>query len=163
MKTFRIDHPSDPTGKYLVHYSAEGPEALNVYSGNVRTGADGKAWVQLPSYFGDINIDPRYQLTVVDDTEGSGFVQVKVARKIRDNRFMIMTSSPNVEVSWEVKARRNDLYARKYGMPVELQKPAAEQGTLQIPSLYNQPVSTGLFAGSKIRADKRALRSQNRP
>src|SRR5207247_8062990 len=32
-KSFRIDHPFDPLNKYLLHYSAEGPEPLNIYSG----------------------------------------------------------------------------------------------------------------------------------
>lgn len=138
-KSFRIDHPSDPQNKYLLHYSAEGPEPENIYNGTVTTDSKGVAWVQLPAYFKDINKDPRYQLTVVDDTAGPGFVQVKVARKIQGNRFMIMTSAPNIEVSWEVKAVRNDLWMRKNGAPVEVEKEGLEKGTYQQPELYDQP------------------------
>ena len=32
VKAFRIDHPLDPENKYLLHYCAEGPEPLNVYT-----------------------------------------------------------------------------------------------------------------------------------
>lgn len=133
-KSFRIDHPLDPANKYLFHYCAEGPEPLNIYGGTVTTGDDGTAWVELPAYFGEINRDPRYQLTVVD--EGDDFVQAKVSRRIADNRFQIRTSRPKVEVSWEVKAARNDRFVRAYGAPVEVEKSADERGTYQHPELY---------------------------
>ena len=42
-KAFLIDHPLDPANKYLYHYCIESNEVLNVYSGNVSTGADGMA------------------------------------------------------------------------------------------------------------------------
>ncbi|MEQ1933244.1 MAG: hypothetical protein ABL962_05120, partial [Fimbriimonadaceae bacterium] len=127
-KTFRIDHPFDPENRYLIHYSAEGPEPQNIYNGVIKTDSNGKAWVTLPDYFEEINKDPRYQLTVVDDSEGPGFVQVKVAKRIKSNRFLIMTSAPNIEVSWEVKAVRNDRWVRKYGAKVEVEKPQPEKG-----------------------------------
>ncbi len=143
-KSFRIDHPLDPKNKYLLHYSSEGPEPLNVYSGNVTTDAKGAAWVQLPDYFEEINKEPRYQLTVIDDSAGPSFVQVKVARKVRDNRFMIMTSAPNIEVSWRVECVRNDLWVQKYGAPVEPDKHGHERGKYQHPELYGQPESMGV-------------------
>ncbi len=143
-KAFRIDHPFDPENKYLNHYCSEGPEPKNVYDGVATTDAQGKAWVQLPDYFAEINKDPRYHLTVVDDSEGPGFVQVKVAKKIRNNRFMIMTSAPNIEVSWEVKGVRNDLWVRKYGAPVEVDKEGVEKSKYQHPELYGKPKEMGM-------------------
>lgn len=145
-KSFRIDHPSDPLNRYLLHYSAEGPEPQNIYNGTVTTDANGEAWIELPSYYADINKEPRYQLTVVDDTAGPGFVQVKVARKIKGNRFMIMTSAPNIEVCWEVKAVRNDAFVQKYGAPVEVEKDEREKGTYQHPELYGAPKEMGVMA-----------------
>src|SRR6185369_2591920 len=59
-KSFRMDHPSDPENKYLLHYCAEGPEPLNLYTGTVTTDAKGEAWVQLPAYCEAINKDFRY-------------------------------------------------------------------------------------------------------
>jgi len=143
-KSFRIDHPFDPENKYLLHYSAEGPEPLNVYTGNIVTDARGEAWVQLPDYFAEINKEFRYTLTVVDDTDSDRFVMAKIARKIRENRFKIRTSAPNVEVTWRVEGVRNDLWVRKYGAPVVQEKEGLERGTYQHPELYGKPKERGL-------------------
>jgi hypothetical protein len=143
-KSFRIDHPFDPENMYLLHYCHEGPEPQNVYNGNVITDAQGYATITLPDYFEEINKDPRYTLTVVDDGERQDFVLVKVVRKIRNNQFTIRTSAPFVEVSWEVKAVRNDLWVRKYGAPVEVQKGELERGKYQHPELYGLDPDMGV-------------------
>ena len=57
---------------------------------------------------------------------------------------MIRTSAPNVEVFWEVKAVRNDLYVQKYGAPVEQEKQGIEKGTYQHPELYDAPPTMGI-------------------
>jgi hypothetical protein len=143
-KSFRIDHPFNPENEYLLHYSTEMPEPQNAYNGSVTTDSNGEAWVQLPDYFGAINKDFEYQLTVVDDTDSDQFVMAKVAREIRENKFKIRTSQPRVRVSWEVKAKRNDLYVRKYGAPVEVQKNEFERGKYQHPELYGKPKEMAL-------------------
>jgi hypothetical protein len=143
-KSFRIDHPQDPANKYLLHYSSEGPEPLNVYTGNVITDATGSGWVQLPSYFEDINRDFRYTLTVVDDSDSDVFVQAKIAREIRNNRFKIRTNAPHVKVTWRVEAIRNDLWMQQHGAPVELEKEGRERGTYHQPELYGAPPEMGL-------------------
>jgi hypothetical protein len=148
-KSFRIDHPQDPENRYLLHYSAEGPEPLNVYSGNITTDAQGIAWVTLPGWFEEINRDFRYLLTVVDDGDVNDFVQAKVVQKIRGNRFSIKTSRPHVEVSWEVKGVRNDRWMRAHGAPVEVEKLGAERGTYQHPELYGKPKEMGLDYGAR--------------
>ncbi len=148
-KSFRIDHPSDPENKYLLHYSSEGPQPLNVYTGNVVTDALGEAWVQLPDYFGDINKEFRYTLTVVDDSDSDTFVIAKVARKIRENRFKIRTNAPRVEVTWRVEGVRNDLWVQKHGAPVEVVKDGKERGTYQHPDLYGMPEERGTFFQSE--------------
>ena len=143
-KSFRIDHPFDPENKYLLHYATESPEPMNFYSGVIVTDSRGSAWVQLPDYFGEINKDFRYTLTVVDDTDSDVFVQAQVAREIRDNQFKIRTSAPGVKVSWRVDAVRNDRWVRKYGAPVEIEKQAPERGKYQHPELYGQPPEKGI-------------------
>lgn len=143
-KSFRIDHPHDPLNKYLLHYCAEGPEPRNVYQGTVTTDGKGVAWVELPSYYQEINRDPQYQLTVVEDKASTSFVQVKVARKIKGNQFMIMSSAPNVEVSWRIDAIRNDRFVQKHGAPVEEAKEGVEKGKYQDSSLYGAPPEMGM-------------------
>ncbi|HMS57187.1 MAG TPA: hypothetical protein PKA27_17520, partial [Fimbriimonadaceae bacterium] len=136
-KTFRIDHPQDPLNKYLLHYSAEGPEPQNIYNGTITTDEQGQAWVELPSYYNDINRDPRIQLTV--DDESDEFVMVKAVGGVKGNGFRIRTSRGNIKVYWEVKAVRNDAYVQKYGAPVEVNKKEGEKGKYQHPDLYGAP------------------------
>lgn len=141
-KSFVIDHPLDPENKYLLHYCAEGPVPQNVYNGVVTTDAGGEAWVTLPDYFGEINKDFRYTLTVIDDDD---FALARVSRQIKDNRFAIKTSRGNVTVSWEVKGTRNDRYVRANGAPVEVAKPEAVRGTYLQPEVFGMQGSKGQF------------------
>ncbi len=143
-KPFRIDHPFDPENRYLLHYAAESPMPQNFYVGNVVTDSKGYAWVELPDYFAEINVNFKYQLTVVDDADSAGFVMAKVSKKIRDGRFQIRTSSPNVEVSWEVKADRNDLYVQKKQPKDVVEKTGLERGKYQHPDLYGMPPERGM-------------------
>lgn len=141
-KSFRIDHPADPENRYLIHYCAEGPEPLNIYRGNVETDERGEAVVALPAYFERINRDVCYHLTVVD--EGDEFTLAKVSREVRDGAFSIRTSRPKVRVSWQVTGVRDDLYTRRYGAAVEVDKTEKERGTYQHPELYGQAPERGL-------------------
>ncbi len=148
-KSFRIDHPFDPENKYLLHYSAESPDVLNMYTGNVVTDAKGYATIALPDYFEEINKDPRYTLTVIDDSDD--FVIAKVTRKVQNNRFVIRTNKPSIEVSWEVKAVRNDRWVQKHGAPVEVDKEGLEKGTYQHPELYGLGAERGMSFGREQR------------
>jgi hypothetical protein len=111
-------------------------EQLNVFSGNVVTGANGEAIARLPSYFSAANTDPRYQLTVVGH-----FAQAIVTREIEDNQFTIRTSKPNVKVSWQVTAVRNDATARAHPFQAVQDKPADLRGKYYDPAAYGKPVS----------------------
>lgn len=152
-KSFRIDHPTDPENKFLYHYSVEGPEVLNVYTGNIRTDAKGFATVRLPDYFAEVNKDPRYSLTVVDESDD--FVMAKVSRRIQNNQFVIRTSKPNVSVSWEVKGVRNDRYVQRYGAPVVADKPEDEVGRFANPELYGKGREFAI-EGETVERDKAA-------
>jgi hypothetical protein len=134
VKEFKIDDPMDPANKYLVHASIESSEMMNVYSGNVTTGAGGSATVQLPDWFETLNTDFRYQLTVIGQ-----FAQAIVASKIQGNQFQIKTSAPNVEVSWLVSAVRQDPYAKAHPLVTEPDKNERERGYYLSPELYGAP------------------------
>ncbi len=149
-KSFQMDHPLDPANYYLNHFCTEGPEPMNAYSGNVVTDANGYATIALPDYFESINRDFRYQLTVVDDGEREDFVLVKVVRKIRNNEFTIRTSAPHVEVSWEVKAIRNDRWVQKYGYQTVQEKEDEIKGKYLSPELYGLPKERGIFYHPEI-------------
>ncbi len=143
-KSFQIDHPLNPENYFLNHFCSEGPEPYNVYRGNVVTDAKGYATIQLPDYFESINRDPTYHLTIVDDGERDDFVLVKVVRKIRNNQFTIRTSAPHVEVSWEVKAIRNDRYVQKYGYETVQEKEDEIKGKYVHPEFYGMPKEYGI-------------------
>ncbi len=134
--TFKIDHPLDPENKTLSHSFVESPDMLNLYTGNVVTGADGMATVKLPSYFEALNISYTYQLTVVGQ-----FAQAIVLKKIQGNEFVIKTDKPNVEVSWMVTGIRNDPYARQHRVVPEEEKKGEEAGKYLNPDVYSQPAS----------------------
>ena len=137
-KYFKIDHPLDPTNKYLLHSCVESNDQMNIYNGNVTTDAKGEAAIELPNWFEALNIDFRYQLTILGDE----FAQARVSKKINGNKFSIKTDKPNIEVSWQVTGVRNDAYAKAHPMKVEVEKPAHEKGTYTHPELYGLPPRT---------------------
>jgi hypothetical protein len=139
-KSFQIDHPLSPETHYLNHFCTEGPEPMNAYSGVVTLDARGEAWVQLPDYFEAINRDPRYTLTPI----GAAMPNLHVAVKIQNNRFKIAGGAPGKEVSWEVKAIRNDLWVQRYGYQTEQEKEDAIKGKYLNPELYGQPKERGI-------------------
>jgi len=155
--SFKIDHPLDPGNKYLSHSFVESPDMMNVYNGNVTTDKRGFATVTLPDYFEALNRDFRYQLTVIGQ-----FAQAIVAKKISANRFVIRTSKPNVEVSWQVTGIRQDAYANANRIPVEEDKPASERGYYLHPELFGQPESKSVAAAKRLPASPGANLAQLR-
>ena len=133
--TFRIDHPLDPEHKYLSHSFVESPDMKNIYDGVITTDEKGYATVTLPAYFDALNKDCRYQLTVIS----GDFAQAIIARKIKDNQFVIRTDKPGVEVSWQVTGIRKDAYAEAYRTVPEVEKSADEKGKYLSPELFGQP------------------------
>ncbi|HEY4842034.1 MAG TPA: DNRLRE domain-containing protein [Terriglobales bacterium] len=137
--SFQIDHPLDPANKYLYHSFVESPDMMNVYNGNIVTNQRGVAIVVLPDYFEALNRDFRYQLTVMGQ-----FAEAIVAKKIGHNRFVIRTSKPNVEVSWQVTGIRHDAYADAHRIPTEEMKPPDEQGRYLHPELFGAPAERAI-------------------
>jgi len=138
--TFKIDHPTDPENKFLVHSFVESPDMMNVYSGNITTDADGLAVITLPGYFAEINKDFRYQLTCI-----GVFTQAIVKEKISGNSFTIQTEKANVEVSWQITAVRNDKYAQQHRVVVEQEKSKYERGKYLHPELYEKGVKSRIY------------------
>ena len=162
-KSFQIDHPHDPTNKYLTHYCTESPSPQNSYSGNVVTDARGYAWVVLPDYFEDINTNFKYQLTVVDDGDSAGFVMAKVSRAIRGNQFQVRTNEPRATVSWRIEADRNDRYVQANPQRDVSEKGPRERGTYVQPELYGRPKSEGESYLPSNEREMAAERAKDRP
>ena len=139
---FEIDHPLDPANKILRHSFVESPDMMNVYNGNIITDGNGSAVVVLPDYFEALNMDFRYQLTVIGE-----FAQAIIAEKISGNRFTIRTDKPNVEVSWQVTGVRKDAWAEKNRIVVEEYKKPETRGYYLHPQLYGQPQTRSILWG----------------
>jgi hypothetical protein len=139
--SFKIDHPLDPANKYLYHSFVESPDMMNLYNGNVTTDGQGNAVINLPDWFGALNRDFRYQLTVIGQ-----FAQAIVASEIANRQFTIRTDKPNVKVSWQVTGIRQDAWANAHRIPVEQLKPAGERGLYLHPELFGAPAGRGITA-----------------
>jgi hypothetical protein len=129
--SFKIDHPLDPENKFLLHSFVESPDMMNIYNGNVVTGSDGLAEVTLPEYFEALNMEFRYQLTVIGE-----FAQAIIKEEVSGNRFSIMTDKPNVKVSWMVTGIRQDPWANDHRIQVEVEKPDDQKGYYVAPESY---------------------------
>ena len=154
-------HPDDPKNKYLMHYCAESPDVINFYSGTIVLDGKGEAAVEMPGYFAKINKEPRYQLTAV----GAAMPNLHVGQEISEEAlrsegqcsFVIAGGAPGGKVCWEVKAVRNDLWVRKNGAPVEVEKEGKERGKYQHPEPYGEPAEKGMHSstGGKRLAPRR--------
>jgi hypothetical protein len=137
--SFKIDHPLDPANKYLSHSFVESPDMMNIYNGNATTDATGLAVITLPDWFEALNRDFRYQLTVLDESDSIEPVWAKVVKKVQGNQFMIRSSHPHLEVSWQVTGIRQDAWANAHRILVEEDKPETEKGKYLAPGLFGQP------------------------
>jgi len=138
--SFKIDHPLDPSNKYLYHSFVESPDMMNIYNGNITTDASGNAVVTMPDWFESLNRDFRYQLTVMGQ-----FAQAIVASEIANGKFAIKTDKPNVKVSWMVTGVRQDAWANAHRIPVEQDKPEVERGSYLHPELFGAPAEKGVL------------------
>lgn len=154
--SFQIDHPLDPTNKYLSHSFVESPDMLNVYNGNVTLDSQGAAWVSLPDWFEALNRDFRYQLTAI----GAPGPNLHIAAKVSGNRFKIAGGTPSSEVSWQVTGIRQDAWANAHRIVVEEDKPENERGTYLHAKEHGQPESA---SSGQLSITRSAMQSKPKP
>src|SRR5579872_1222280 len=151
-KDFRIDHPLDPTNKYLQHTAVESSEMKNIYDGVALLDGNGEVTVQLPSWFEALNGDFRYQLTAIG-RPGPGLY---IAQEISGNRFRIAGGTAGAKISWMVTGIRHDAYAAANPLVVEADKIPMDRGYYLHPELYGAPPEQGIEWGRMPRLAKRA-------
>jgi len=147
---FKIDHPLDPSGRYLAHSSVESPDMKNVYDGVAVLDGSGEAWVELPKWFEALNRDFRYQLTAI----GVPGPNLYVARWISGNSLSIAGGSPGTKVSWQVTGIRKDGAADAHRIAVESGKPAHRAGKYLNPEAFGQPESMGIHFREREQTDR---------
>lgn len=142
-KSFRIDNPLDPKNKFLIHYSIESNEVMNVYRGSVQLDANGQAIVKLPDYFSAINKNFSYNLTPV----GAPAPNLYIKQKIQNGEFVIAGGTANQEIDWVVYAERNDKYMQQHPEYRETQpeKTGRYKGKFVHPQVWGQPASKGIL------------------
>jgi hypothetical protein len=161
--SFRIDHPLDPSNRYLSHSSVESPDMKNVYDGVAALDGAGEAWVELPEWFEALNRDFRYQLTPL----GAPGPNLYIADEISGNRFRIAGGEPGMRVSWLVTGIRHDPYAEAHRIPVDEAKSGREQGRYLNPELHGAPESADVrydrrMVGRRAAGTSRGRRSATR-
>lgn len=137
---FLIDHPLDPSNKYLEHCSIESDELKNMYDGTVILDDEGLAIVRLPSWFEALNHDYRYQLTPIKAPAPGLYIK----EEISDGEFIIAGGKPGMKVCWQVTAIRQDAWAKENPMEVERNKPENERGYYLHPELFGATKREGI-------------------
>jgi hypothetical protein len=67
-----------------------------------------------------------------------------VSQRVSGNQFAIKTDKPNVDVSWQITAVRQDAFAKAHPLVVEVPKNARERGFYLHPELYGAPAEKGV-------------------
>jgi hypothetical protein len=112
----------------------------------------------MPDWFKVLNRYFRYTLTVIDTDDSNDFVQAKVVREMKDNRFVLRTSAPGTKVSWMVTGIRQDDYANAHRIPVEEDKPSNERGYYLYPKEAGVAAERGISSRQDVRAASGSLR-----
>ena len=145
---FLIDHPIDPTNRYMYHSFVESSEMKNIYDGVVTLDENGKAEVQLPEWFAALNKDFRYQLTAIGAPGPNLYIEEEInINSINKNNFRIAggkEGSGGAKVSWQVTGIRQDPWAKANETKVEVEKPSHERGYYIHPDLYNNPTDKSI-------------------
>ncbi len=147
--TFKIDHPADPSHRYLVHSFIESPDRKNVYDGVAVLDASGEVVVGLPGYFDALNRDARIQLTPI-----GLFSPLFVKHEVKAGRFTIGGGVVGQRVHWQVTGIRKDPWAEAHPLVVEPKKAGAERGTYLHPELYGQPETKGRAWKARAKATR---------
>jgi hypothetical protein len=137
---FKIDHPLDPTNKYLQHSFVESPERKNIYDGIADCGPDSTVTVALPEWFESLNADFRYQLTPL----GGPAPGLYIGAELKGNKFVIAGGSPGLRVSWQVTGVRRDAWATANLFKTEEEKSGKNRGRYLHPKEHGAAPEQGI-------------------
>ncbi len=159
--TFRIDHPLDPTNKWLNHSFVESDEVLNIYRGKVTLNNQGRATVTMPDWFLEINTEFSYSLTCTG-SHSDVFISKELGQGngAARRRFQIDGGASNQTISWVVYARRNDTFILENPVIVEQDKPEAEKTLILHEREFER---RGRLPPGYVKRKDRPRRPQRRP
>lgn len=116
--TFLIDHPTDPSNKFLYHSFVESPDVKNIYNGVAILDDNGSVTIRLPSYFDALNSQVRYQFSPI----GEPMPDLHIGSTEAVNKFTLAGGVPGGKVSWQITGVRHDPYILKNPIRVEVEK-----------------------------------------
>jgi hypothetical protein len=131
--SFVIDHPEDPENKLLRHNFVESPENLCIYRGKVQLDANGKAIVEMPSYF--VPLTKEEEATIHLTSIGKKPFLAGYEWNGGYKSFVVYGEA-NRDVSYTVYADRDDPAIKKLRKPVEQNK---TESKLCTPGEYLHP------------------------
>ncbi|MER7582300.1 hypothetical protein [Kitasatospora sp. NPDC097691] len=152
-KLFVIDHPSDPERRYLQHAAVEAPALKTLNDGTVTLDGEGRARVELPSWFGLLNTDLCYSLTPI----GEPAPDLHVSEEYDGTAFTVAGGRAGGRVCWQVTGVRRDPSALAHPLVVERDKEPENIGRYADPEAYGRPRSDLLAWAAKLSADAEAL------
>ena len=141
IKSFLIDHPSDPEHKLLRHYSTESPEVLVTYRGKVELDGSGRGIITMPDYFPDLTDEDGVTVHLTPIGREPFIISYEWDAQ---NCEVHVYGKPNGEASYQVNAERDDPVKRYLVQPVESNKADGKycpDGELLIPEAYGYPES----------------------
>ncbi len=157
-KSFLIDHPKDPSNRFLEHACVESPERKTIYDGCSVADDSGVLEVALPGYFEALNGDVRYQLSAV----GAPAPDLHIRSEVNGGKFVIAGARPGQKVCWQVTGVRRDAYASAHPILVERDKLGPENGLYLHPAEHGQPSDKGIHHAREQRVRER-LSQRGRP
>lgn len=131
---FKIDHPLDPLNKILYHSFVESNEMLNIYRGTAQL-ENGVVIIELPEYFSELNRNPTAQFTCIAGYSNLYYEEI-VGNKLIVKLAPNSGGKANQKFSWVVYGERNDPWARKHRMRVEVEKTGNQKGKYLYPKVY---------------------------
>lgn len=154
--SFQIDHPLDPSNKYLNHSFVESPDMMNIYNGNVMLDANGEATVTMPDWFEPLNRDFRYQLTCI-----GSYAHIYIVEKMKNNSFKISGGKSGMEVSWQVTGIRKDPWANAHRIEVEQNKVGDKQGKYLHPTENGVSETLGIGYTERLKFENEISKRKN--
>jgi hypothetical protein len=156
--SFLIDHPLDPLNQTLRHSFVESPEALCLYRGQVKLDGEGRAIVQLPTYFAALTHEQAATVSLTP----IGRTPFLSSYEWNDTyTAFTVFGNPNGEVAYLVMADRDDPVMQQLRQPTEAEKGNGnfEKGQLLNPEAYGYPVTMGVHDRSRFEEVGRETRS----
>ena len=138
-KSFKIDHPLDPSNKYLNHSSVESPDMKNVYDGVVVLDDKGEAVVVLAP-----GLRPLTRIFAINLPPSVLLDQTCISQRKLRTSVLKLPGSSGMKVCWQVTGIRHDALAQANPLVIEQDKLANERDYYLHPEAHGYPAQKSI-------------------